>query len=201
VSIPRRRRWVPAAILSALVAVAVGVGLAQSSDLPDPVTASASPSTPPGETPPEADAAGATSTAPYTVKPEPTFVATDEPTAVATDEPAPVATDEPRAAATDEPRPGNADLVVVLTYAGFESASGTVQANGYVAGTIEDGGSCTLTLTKGGQQVRATSTSIADATTTSCGLLETAPGLAAGTWEAVLSYEGTDSASTEVTVP
>jgi hypothetical protein len=179
VSSNRRRRWAPVVVLLALVVVAVGAAL---SLRPDVTGTSPSAGAPPTGTPdgPSTGAAGgaaATSTAPYTIKPEPTYVA------------------------TDEPRPSDAGLDVVLTYAGFEADTGTVQANGYVAGTVVDGGTCTLTLTKGGQRVTATSTSIADATTTSCGLLETETGLAAGTWDAVLSYEGTESTVTKVKIP
>jgi hypothetical protein len=178
VSAIRRRRWVPLVALLAFVVVAAGAGLAlrSASSGYSSETADATGAAPTAAV----DGAGAaptTETAPYTIKPEPTQVA------------------------TDPPRPSDAGLDVVLTSAVFDSTTGTVQANGYVAGTIEEGGTCTLTLTKGGQQVTATSTSLADATTTSCGLVETAPGLGAGTWEAVLSYKGTDSAAVEVTVP
>jgi hypothetical protein len=132
----------------------------------------------------EASAAGeaaATSSAPYTVKAEPERVATDAPVKRAK---------------------GHVD--VLLTYAGSDQGTGTVQAGGFVAGVLEDGGTCTLTLTRGGQEVSATSAATADATTTVCGLLETPPGIAAGTWHAVLAYESSDAAgtsrSTEVTV-
>jgi hypothetical protein len=74
-----------------------------------------------------------------------------------------------------------------------------VQANGFVAGVIEDGGTCTLTLTRGGDEVSVRATASADATTTSCGLLETGTGLAAGTWEAVLTYTSQDADGTSQT--
>jgi hypothetical protein len=126
--------------------------------------------------------AAAATTAPYTIKPEPTKVATDAPVSR-----------------------NNGQVQVALTYATFDESSGTVQASGFVAGIIEDGGTCTLTLTSGSDEVTARSTAVADATTTTCGLLQTGPGLAAGTWHAALSYtsdaaEGT-SQPTEVTVP
>jgi hypothetical protein len=128
-----------------------------------------------------AEGAAATSSAPYTIKPEPTEVATDSPV---------------------EQTGGKVD--VALTFAGFDGSTGTVQANGFVAGVLEDGGTCTLTLTKGSENVTATSTGAADASTTSCGLLETSAGIAAGTWHAVLSYSSDDahgtSQSTEVVV-
>jgi hypothetical protein len=125
--------------------------------------------------------APATSSAPYTIKPEPADVATDEP--------------------VDRDK---GDVDVVLTYADADSATGTVQASGFVAGILEDGGTCTLTLTNRGTEITVRSTATADATTTTCGLLETAPGIPAGRWTAVLSYtsakaEGT-SRTAEVSV-
>lgn len=126
-------------------------------------------------------AAATTTSAPYTIKPEPRAVATDAPV-----------------------KRSNGQVDVMLTYAKFDQARGTVQASGFVAGIIEDGGRCTLTLTQGARTVTATSTAAADATTTTCGRLETPPGIAAGTWNAVLTYESAHargaSRSMEVTV-
>lgn len=120
---------------------------------------------------------------PYTIKPEPSIVATDTP----------------------RPTPSGGAADVSLTYATFDTASGTVQASGFVGGLIEDGGTCTLTLTKGADVVSAATRASADATTTSCGLLQTRRGLAAGSWTAVLSYSSPHatgrSAGTEVSVP
>jgi hypothetical protein len=123
------------------------------------------------------EGAAATSSAPYTVKPEPTAVATDE---------------------TTEPTGGRVD--VVLSYAGFDAPSGTVQANGFAAGVLEDGGTCTLTLSRSGEEVSTTSSASADASTTTCGLLQTDPGVGPGTWEAVLTYSSDDARGTSQTV-
>jgi hypothetical protein len=131
--------------------------------------------------PADAEAAAATTSAPYTIKAEPSEVATDAPLSTST---------------------GRVD--VVLTYVMFDQASGTVQASGFAAGVVEDGGTCTLTLTRDGKEVTATTTAEADAKTTSCGLLESPAGLAAGTWEAALTYASADahgeSGSQEVSV-
>ncbi|MCZ2806482.1 hypothetical protein O2W18_15335 [Modestobacter sp. VKM Ac-2983] len=126
-----------------------------------------------------AQPAAETSSAPYTIEPEPTEVATEAPV---------------------EDSDGN--VLVVLTYAGQDESTGVVQANGYVRGVIEEGGTCSLTLTRGDTEVIATTNATADATTTSCGLLETSPDLAAGTWEAVLSYAsaGAEGTSDELKV-
>ena len=125
----------------------------------------------------------ATVTAPYTIKAEPKTVATDSP----------------------RPTPSSGRAVVVLSYATFDAHSRTVQASGYAAGVIEDGGTCTLTLTKGPDVVTASSAAGADETTTTCGLLQTPAGLASGRWAAVLTYSSRQaegrSGTQEVTVP
>jgi hypothetical protein len=129
-----------------------------------------------------AQGAAASSTAPYTVEEEPSEVATDAPS---------------------ETTGGR--VQVVLTYAMFDAASGTVQGNGFAAGVIEEGGTCTLTLTRGDDEVTATTTAVADASTSTCGLLETGTGLETGTWDAVLTYSSDrargESEAMEVTVP
>jgi hypothetical protein len=119
-------------------------------------------------------------------KPDPTDVATDAPVTVTP----------------------NADggLPVVLTFADWNGTTEAVEVDGYLAGIVEDGGSCTLTLTQGGTTVTAEVPGTADAATTSCGGAAV-PGrqLAPGTWTAVLGYRsGTttgSSAPAEVTVP
>jgi hypothetical protein len=95
---------------------------------------------------------------------------------------------------------------VVLGYADWDAADGVVEAAGFVIDVIENGGTCTLTLSSAGSTVSATATGAADATTTNCGRL-TIPraGLAAGSWRAVLTYQspaahGTSEAMT-VEVP
>lgn len=171
-----RRRKAPVVVLLAAVVIVIAAVAAWS--LAPRLTgrasdAAAPPSGQVGETPeavqsgsPVPAATAGSTPAPYTIKPEPTHVATD-----------PARTTLPG---------GRAD--VHLTYVTFDASSGTVQASGFVAGLIEDGGTCTLTLTKGTDLVTATSTAGADATTTSCGLLETSPGIAAGNWQAVVAY-------------
>jgi hypothetical protein len=179
-----RRRWVPAVVIPVLViAAGLAVFLGRDAAPESMVAATLSPTTGAGDRTGAAGAASsgtatspATSTAPYTIKPEPTLVATDSP---------------PTAAGPD----------VVLTYAGYEPSTGTVRANGFVAGVIEDGASCTLTLTSGNREISTSSEAVADATTTSCGLMETEDGVPSGTWEATLSYSGTRSSSIEVRVP
>jgi hypothetical protein len=99
-----------------------------------------------------------------------------------------VATDQPAAAE-------GGDVLVEVTFAGWNPADREAEIGGFVSGVVEDGGTCTLTLSKGGETVSAEAEGMADASTTSCG--EVAVGadrLSAGTWEAVLSYASATSA-------
>jgi hypothetical protein len=109
------------------------------------------------------------------------------PEGAVTDDDAPVATDGPRSATTD----------VVLSYLVWDGAAAAVTAGGYVSPLIEDGGTCTLALTRHGSSVSATSDAAADASTTSCGELQV-PGdeLEPGEWSAVLSYESDTATGT-----
>jgi hypothetical protein len=107
--------------------------------------------------------------------------------------------------ATDPPREVSAGAVtVVLTIA--DLAQGAVEGAGYVDGVVEDGGTCTLTLSRGDDSVTARSSGAADATTTICaGLSVDAAQLTPGTWQAQLAYssaaaQGTSHA-TAVEVP
>lgn len=118
--------------------------------------------------------------------------------ATPTPEPAqqtPVAPDVPnpssgQTVATDEPVVVDTEAVpVVLTYSAWSPTDREVLAGGYVSGVIEDGGVCTLTLTRDGSSVVVEGAAMADATTTVCGGLSVAGSrLTAGTWQAVLTY-------------
>jgi hypothetical protein len=94
-----------------------------------------------------------------------------------------VATDDPVVATGRE-------VQVTVTFAGWNADAGEVQVGGYVAGVVEDGGVCTLTLTNGGETVTGRTEAVADASTTACGAV-TVPGddVADGTWSARLAYE------------
>jgi hypothetical protein len=102
----------------------------------------------------------------------------------------PVATDPPA-----EVTGGN--VTPVLGYVDYDAAGRRVEASGFIAGVVESGGTCTLTLVKGPTQVTATTHSEADATTSNCGSL-TVPRdkLAPGTWQASLSYASAGSKGT-----
>lgn len=78
----------------------------------------------------------------------------------------------------------------VISAWGQASAGSDMEFNGYVAGIIEKGGTCTITLASGGAKVTKSRESFDDAQNTSCGLIRVERNkLSAGTWQAVLSYE------------
>ncbi|TYP89870.1 hypothetical protein [Blastococcus xanthinilyticus] len=129
-----------------------------------------------GEDEPGPTAAPTTSMVPPSA--EPTDVATDPP-------PSPSGTPEP-----NEER----EVAVTLTFAGVLDRGSAVEAAGFVD-VREDGGTCTLTLTRDGTTRTSELPATPDASTTACGgLAVPLSDLASGTWEAVLSYESADSA-------
>lgn len=90
-------------------------------------------------------------------------------------------------AVTDAPRPSETD--VVITVAEWDQAEAAVHVAGYVSPVIEEGGTCTVQLTLGGQVVEIGGAAVPDATTTICGgLAVDGDRLSAGVWTAVLRY-------------
>lgn len=70
---------------------------------------------------------------------------------------------------------------------------GVVAINGFAAGVIEDGGTCTATVTSGGTTQSASSAAFADATVTWCETITIpAPGASAGD-EVTLEYRSATS--------
>ncbi|PZA23198.1 hypothetical protein DMO24_01160 [Modestobacter versicolor] len=89
----------------------------------------------------------------------------------------------------------------VITYAGWEAGSWSLEVNGYVAGVIELEGTCRLTATQGGAPLVDENPAEPDASTMNCGLLQIAGSdLGAGTWTAVLTYESATSAGESTAV-
>jgi hypothetical protein len=92
------------------------------------------------------------------------------------------------------PRPAPGDVVV--TYWAFDGATGAVEAGGYVDGITEDGGTCTLTLTRGDTVLTGDGPALSDANTTSCGTVRvTVPAGATDDWQAVLGYRSSSGRS------
>lgn len=84
------------------------------------------------------------------------------------------------------------DVSVALSRWNWIADQSTVAVGGY-AEVVENGGQCTLTLTKQTDTsavVTATSAARADAQTTICTFMVSDPSLTAGSWNLVLAYEG-----------
>ncbi|MCZ2838574.1 hypothetical protein [Modestobacter sp. VKM Ac-2985] len=132
------------------------------------------------------DAAATTAPGTYGVPVDP---ALPDPTDVATD--APVTT------------PPSDAVRVVVTYSGWTDTSAAVEFGAYVAGVVEAGGTCTLTLTAGSSSASATVEAQPDASSTSCPMMSIAgTELSSGTWQAAVEYEssGTSGQSKPVSV-
>jgi hypothetical protein len=95
---------------------------------------------------------------------------------------------------------------VAPTYSGWDPPSSGVVVGGIVTGVIEDGGTCTVTLTRDGLTAEGSSAGVPDARNSSCGEIRV-PGaaLSSGEWSAVLTYRSAtssgESASFPVVVP
>jgi hypothetical protein len=94
---------------------------------------------------------------------------------------------------TDKLRP----VAVTVTYSAWDAGSSAVVVDAFAAGAIEFGGTCTLTLTRNGTTVTATSTGQPDASTTDCAEISV-PGsrLGTGTWHGTLGYLSSSSRGT-----
>lgn len=84
-------------------------------------------------------------------------------------------------------------------------SNGNLTVNGFVQGVVENGGTCTLTLTKQGVAVQQTHPGAVNASTTTCGgIVVPLDKLSSGDWQAVLSYSSTKyqgtSSSTSITI-
>lgn len=95
---------------------------------------------------------------------------------------------------TPAPTSPGTDAAVFISVGGYRASAG-VEVAGYVGDRVEAGGTCVLTLSAGREILTVSAPAVADARTTVCGTL-TVPGaqVAAGTWEAVLSYRSAHAA-------
>jgi hypothetical protein len=72
---------------------------------------------------------------------------------------------------SSEPTEGNKTTVKpIIGY--IEVGDEQIRANGFISTMIEEGGTCTLTLRKGTQTAQTSTTSLADAQSTICGLIQ-----------------------------
>lgn len=108
-------------------------------------------------------------------------------------------------------QPGGGDprrtATVRVVYAGWDAGSSSIVVSAVVADVIEDGGTCTVTATRGGAQASASGTAAADATTTSCGEIAIPRSSldGSGAWSVTVAYTSAaaagTSAATQVVVP
>lgn len=78
---------------------------------------------------------------------------------------------------------------LIVTFAGEDLSDGSTVVSAYLAGTIADGGTCTVTVTRDGEVFSVDSAATANVNDTQCGDLRFEPGaLAPGTWSATVSY-------------
>lgn len=81
-----------------------------------------------------------------------------------------------------------AQVAVQLTSAAWSAADQAVEVSAFVP-VVEEGGTCTVTLTSGSRSAQASGPAYPDASSTSCGLLSVpAAQLGSGTWTAVVTY-------------
>lgn len=155
---------------------------------------SASASRAPSATPTDDDSA---TTAPTDTASTPTDGASDDgDDAGASDDDTPGAF--PGSGATNEPDtdPSEFPATAVVTYAGWDTGSKTLQAGGLVSGTTDTSGKCTFTATKDGVTRTATSTAQASASSVNCAQVSfPAAKVPSGTWSVTLTY-AVGSAST-----
>ena len=108
-----------------------------------------------------------------------------------------MATDDPTLTVAPTGTSGLLQVTVSSTWSNWDESDRAVLVGGYVTGVTEAGGTCTLTLTKDGDEVTGHSTAEPDASTTSCGDLRATGGaLAPGEWTAVLGYSSDRAAGT-----
>jgi hypothetical protein len=184
------RRWLLAVVALVAVGAVAGVALSRGTSRTESASSATSAPSPSSTALPVQDpGTAATGTAPRTpTRP----VATDPPTSVATD---------------TSVRAPEGVAQVALTYAGWDAPSASVEVDAFVGDLIEDGGTCTLTLSRAGTGSRVVSgAASADATTTICAPLHVAGDqLASGTWTATVTYSSASGSGSsdpaEVTVP
>lgn len=117
-----------------------------------------------------------------------------------------VATDPPLVAPAtpgDTSAPAQDTVQVLVTATGWNEQDGAVEVSAIVTGVVEDGGECVLVVSQGAVSAEARTTAVADASSTSCGLLAVAdPSLVPGVAEITIRYLGSggSAASTTSTV-
>jgi hypothetical protein len=118
------------------------------------------------------------------------------PTVPATTLPAP----GPGSPSSSAPASSATKANLTVTFSGYDAASSSAQAGGYVD-VLESKGTCTLTLSSGSATASATQSASPDASTTSCGAV-TIPrsALSSGVWKGVLAYASATTVATSLPI-
>lgn len=104
----------------------------------------------------------------------------------------------PQEATTETPEDSKVTSQVesVMVVAGVDLDGKNVTVSGYVAGVVEDDGTCTFTLEHDSSSVSVSTTGRADRSTTTCGSAQVpTEDLERGTWTASLTYSSSTTRS------
>jgi len=135
------------------------------------------------------------------VSPTPTATTTADPSSASTSEPSGGAStpsdDEsvpdsfPGTGQTTQPDPDPEDFpaTALVTFAGWDTGSRTLQAGGLVSGTTDTSGTCRFSATKGGVTRTLTSAAEASASSVNCAQVSfPSAQVSSGTWSITLEY-------------
>lgn len=87
------------------------------------------------------------------------------------------------------PEPTPLEIEPVIVVAGIDVDGLHVSSSGYVAGIVEDGGTCTFTFSGSGASTDVSSVGRSDVRTTSCGLVQVPiEAFSRGTWTVMVTY-------------
>lgn len=148
-----------------------------------------------GTAAPTATDRGSESAAAHSPSPQPTAPATSAPS----DAPAAPGASAPASTPGGSNQGGARTPVdVVVVSSSSDEKSGDVSVSGY-ATTVEENGTCTVTLSSGATSVAVDGPAAPDATTVSCGeLVIPRSRLGQGTWQGTLRYSSATSAGTSL---
>jgi len=136
--------------------------------------------------------AGPTTTPPTSSSPSPT----DESSTI------PIPSQTPATRTTDAP-PSDFPATALVTYAGWDASSSSLQAVGIVSGTTDASGTCRFTVRSGGTERSVTSEAVDAASSVNCAQVSFPRSqVASGSWTVTLSYtlDGKTVASEATTV-
>lgn len=129
-------------------------------------------------------------------EPDSTPASSSSASSSATAQPRATPTSTPTGTPAPSPTP-DARTVVDVTIVTLDVIDDELEATAIVPGVIENGGTCTLTITNGDDKSIATTSGTAGPESTNCGLMNIdARQLSAGDWNAVIDYSSETSRGT-----